>query len=127
MMFRTFAAVLLALTFNAGPLHGQTFRGAIQGTVIDSSGSAIAKAEGTTIGEETNFTRQTFTEGSGNYLFTELPLGSYRVSAEKSGFQKQIVTSIQVKVAAIPLVDLTLTPGRVTEVIEVAGKVPLVE
>jgi hypothetical protein len=61
-MFRTFAAVLLALTFNAGPLHGQTFRGAIQGTVIDSSGSAIPKAEVTVIGEETNFTRQTFTE-----------------------------------------------------------------
>jgi hypothetical protein len=127
MLFRASVIAVLSLTFNIGSLYAQTFRGAIQGTVIDSSGAAVPSAEVTVIGEETDFSRQAFTDASGNYAFTELPLGSYRVSAAKSGFQKQIVTGIQVKVAAIPRVDLALTPGQVTEVIKVVGNVPLLE
>src|SRR4051812_31912915 len=127
MMFRAIVAVILPLAFHVPSLYGKTFRGAIQGTVMDSSGSAVARTELTAIGEETNFVRQALTDDSGNYVFTELPLGSYRISAVKSGFQKQIVTGIHVKVAAFPRVDLTLVPGQVTEVIEVVGNVPLLE
>jgi hypothetical protein len=49
------------------------------------------------------------------------------VSAAKTGFQKQIVTGISVSVAAFPRVDLILTPGKLSEVVEVAGTVPLLE
>ena len=41
MIFRAIVAATVAFTFNAGLLHAQTFRGAIQGTVNDSSGSAV--------------------------------------------------------------------------------------
>jgi len=127
MTFRAIATVLLALTFNIASVEAQTFRGAIQGTVNDSSGSAIPRAQVTVTGEQTNFARQAVTDGSGNYLFTELPVGSYRVSAAKDGFQKQVATGIEVKVAALPRVDLILTPGLITEIIEVVGNVPLLE
>jgi Carboxypeptidase regulatory-like domain len=124
MKFRAIVPVILALIFNVNSLDAQTFRGAIQGTVNDSSGSAVPNTQVTVTGEQTNFARQVRTDGSGNYLFTELPLGSYKVTAVKSGFQKQVVTGIDVKVAALPRVDLTLTPGPLTEVIEIVGNVP---
>lgn len=127
MMFRAILAAILPLTLTVGSLPAQTFRGAIQGTVIDSTGSAVTAARVSVISEETNLARQTVTDGSGNYLFTELPLGSYRVSAAVNGFQKQVVTGIHIEVATSPRVDLILTPGQLTQVIEVAGSVPLVE
>jgi hypothetical protein len=45
MMFRTIVAVILTLTFNVDWTRGQTFHGAIQGTVNDSSGSAVPSAQ----------------------------------------------------------------------------------
>src|SRR5947208_10972271 len=98
-MLRAIIAVILALTSNAELLHAQTFRGAIQGAVMDFTGAAVSGAKVTAIGEDTNLARQVFTGDSGNYLLTELPLGSYRVTAEKSGFRKQIVTGIHLDVA----------------------------
>src|SRR5690242_16240738 len=127
MLFRAIFAATVAFIFNPGWLHAQTFRGAIQGTVYDSSGSAIPNAEVTATGEQTRLARQVITDAYGNYQFAELPVGSYRVTAARSGFQKQVVTAIEVKVAASPRVDLTLTPGVSTEVIEVLGDIPLVE
>ena len=53
-----------------------------------------------------------------------VPIGS---PPQRTGFQKQAVTGIEVKVAALPRVDLTLTPGLITETIEVVGILPLVE
>jgi hypothetical protein len=127
MIFRAIWAATVAFTLNAGLLHAQTFRGAIQGTISDSSGSAVPNAQVTVTGEQTQFVRHAVTGASGNYLFTELPVGSYKVTATKSGFQKQVVTGIDVRVATLPRVDLILTPGLLTEIIEVVGKVPLIE
>src|SRR5437660_8176620 len=120
MWFCVILAAILQLTLAVGSLPAQTFRGAIQGTVIDSTGAAVSGAEVKATGEDTNLSRQVFTGDSGDYLFVELPLGSYRVSATKTGFQKQIVTGISVTVAAFPRVDLILTPGKLSEVVEVA-------
>ncbi|MGH7487487.1 MAG: carboxypeptidase regulatory-like domain-containing protein, partial [bacterium] len=117
----------MAFTFNAGSMCAQTFRGAIQGTVTDSSGSAVARAQITVTGEQTKFARQVVTDTFGNYLVTELPLGSYRVNVAKTGFQGRIVTGIHVEVAVSSRMDLVLSPGQLTEVIEVVGILPLVE
>src|SRR5438045_5868932 len=105
----------------------QTFRGAIQGTVTDSSGSAVPVAQVTVASADTNLARQAVTDESGNYLFTELPLGTYSVSASKPGFRKQTATGVQVAAAASARMDLTLTPGASKEIIEVVANVPLVE
>jgi hypothetical protein len=83
MMFRTIAAVILTLTFNVDSMRGQTFRGAIQGTVNDSSGSLVPNAQVTVTGEQTHFVRQVVTDAYGNYSFTGLPVGSYRVTAQR--------------------------------------------
>ncbi len=128
MMFRAIAAItILCFSFAAGPMHGQTFRGGIQGAVTDSSGRSIGGAQVMAFSDDTHLVRQAITDESGNYNFTELPLGSYRIAGTKAGFQKQIVSGIRVEVAASPRVDLTLSPGQPSEIIEVVGLIPLVE
>src|SRR6516225_164863 len=108
-MFRAIVIKLaLSVTFCLDTMPAQTFRGAIQGTVTDSTGSTVPGAKVTVVSDDTNFTREVLTNDSGNYLFTELPLGSYNVSAEKSGFERQIATGVRVAVDTSPRVDLAL-------------------
>jgi hypothetical protein len=127
-MSRAIVAALIFLSFlPALPLAAQTFRGAIQGTVADSTGAAIPGAQITVTNNETNLVRQALTDGSGNYSFTELPLGSYSVAVEKTGFQQRIETGVRVEVGASPRVDVTLQPGQAKQVVEVQANVPLVE
>jgi hypothetical protein len=51
----------------------------------DSTGAAVANAQVTVIGEQAQFARVTLTGAAGDYSFTEVPLGIYKMGAEKSG------------------------------------------
>ncbi|MCU1275238.1 MAG: hypothetical protein JWO48_2669, partial [Bryobacterales bacterium] len=119
--------ILAALVLLAAASVAQTFRGAIQGTVLDATGAAIPGAQITVTSVDTNLVRQVLTDDAGNYAATELPLGSYRVTASKPGFRTETATGVQVTVAASQRVDLKLSPGETKETIEVTAAVPLVE
>lgn len=127
-MFRAIATALTLLAVTHGvPSWTQTFRGAIQGTVADSTGAAVPGAQVTVTSNETSLERHAVTDDAGNYSFTELPLGQYSVAAEKTGFQKRVSTGVRVDVGNSARVDVTLDPGQAKQVVEVAASVPLVE
>ncbi len=105
----------------------QTFRGAIEGTVLDSTGASIPGAQVTVTSLDTNLVRQVTADDSGNYAATELPLGMYKVTASKNGFRTETTSGIQVTVGAPQRVDLKLAPGDTKEIIEVTAEVALVE
>ena len=117
------AFVLLA----AAALSAQTFRGGIVGTVVDSTGAAVAEAKVTATNVGTGLTRDITTGSSGDFSFPELPLGDYTVTVTKEGFRTQTATAVRVMVGNPALVNLTLTPGQVTEKVEVNAQVPLIE
>ncbi len=123
-MFQRILAVSALLTV---ALHAQTFRGAIQGSVLDSTGAAVPGATVTVTSVDTNLSREAITDDAGNYLVSELPLGAYKVTASKTGFRTETMSGIQVTVAAAQRVDLRLSPGETRETIEVQADVPLVE
>ncbi len=108
-------------------LHAQTFRGSIQGTVTDSSGAAVSAAEVTVTSQETGLTRTSATNDAGEFLVSELPLGTFDVTVKKSGFRTQTVKGIKVQVSVSQRTDVQLAPGTVTETVEVNGQSPLVE
>jgi hypothetical protein len=108
-------------------LVAQSFRGGIVGTVSDVSGASVAGAQVTATNTGTGLARQATTDGNGNYTFTELPLGNYSVTVVKQGFRTETATKIQVAVEGPQRANVTLTPGRVEEKVEVEANVPLVE
>ncbi len=120
---------LLVLTFLAGlvALQAQTFRGSIQGTIADSSGGGIPGVEVSVTDSATGLVRRATTGDSGNYTFTELPLGTYVVSASKTGFGLQTSTPVQVLVGSAPRVDLVLSPGEAKTTVEVRANVEMIE
>jgi Carboxypeptidase regulatory-like domain/TonB dependent receptor len=123
-------ACLLALVIlMGGALTGaQTFRGTILGAVTDSSGAAVPGATVTIKNVDTGLTRTVTTTDDGSFAVPELPIGSYSVTAEKSGFKVGVVTGARVEVSAERRVDFSLQPGELAQRVEVVGEeLPMVE
>jgi outer membrane receptor protein involved in Fe transport len=119
--------MLLLVLVLVGTAIGQSFRGGILGTVSDATGASVADAKVTATNTGTGLIREGTTDADGNYNFTELPLGTYTVTATKQGFHTQLATNIQLGVEGPQRVNLTLSPGRVEEKVEVLADVPQVE
>ncbi len=119
--------MLLVIVLLAGVALGQSFRGGILGTITDASGASVADAKVTATNTGTGLVRESVTDADGNYNFTELPLGTYSITATKPGFRTQTAINITIGVEGPQRANLTLTPGRVEEKVEVQAEVPLVE
>lgn len=119
--------LLAFILFAVGILPAQTFRGAIQGTVTDTTGASVADAQVTILNTDTGARRAVVTDAAGNYNVTELQIGNYSVTATKAGFRTQTLKGIAVGVSASQRADVVLTPGKVEETVEVTADVPLVE
>ena len=119
--------LVVLIFFAASPLRAQVDTGAILGTVTDQSGAVISGATVTLKNEGTNAALATITEQDGTYKFTPLKIGAYTVSATFKGFQKTESRHIQVDVGAQVVVDLRMTPGNVTETVEVVATAPLMQ
>ena len=126
---RKWAAALAAfsLIFGASPGLGQTFRGALVGTVLDQTGGAIPGAKVTAKNQATGLARTTVTDDSGDFNIPELPIGVYSLAVEKAGFQTATVADLSVEVAKEQRVDVTLRPGAVTQEVTVSAESPQVE
>jgi len=116
--------VLLALP---GTGFSQTFRGGISGTITDSTGAAIPGAQVKVTSPGTGLTRTVFTNDLGGYQASELPLGTYSITVEKTGFRTTTLINIPVSVGSPARADARLATGMVQEVVEVNANVPLVE
>src|SRR5690349_6034403 len=62
----------------------------LEGRVYDTTGAAIAQASVTVVNPATGFSRSATTTATGDYQIASLPVGDYSVTADKSGFQKQV-------------------------------------
>jgi Carboxypeptidase regulatory-like domain/TonB-dependent Receptor Plug Domain/TonB dependent receptor len=115
--FLAFAAVFLAVTIASG----QTFRGTVLGTVTDETGAAVPGATVTVRNTDTGLLRTTESQANGSYAVPELPIGTYDVTIDKTGFQTSVTKAVPVTVAAEKRVDAALKLGQVTEQILVSG------
>src|SRR5262249_19678003 len=97
------------------------------GTVRDSSGALVANARVSVKNLDTNVTSSGQTNDSGNYTFPELPPGRYSVTVESSGFRREIRTGVDVVVNTTARIDFSLTPGDVSESINVSASAAVLQ
>ena len=116
----------ILLGFSA-PIVGQAVNATLLGTVTDSSGAAVSGAKMTISETNTGISRTTQTNESGNYVLPDLPPGTYKVTAEQSGFKRESRTGIDVIVNTTERVDLVLQPGNITETITVEAETPILQ
>ncbi len=122
----TRAAVVVAL-FVATPIYAQTATGTILGNVTDSSGAGVPGALVTATNVDTQFSRNTTTDGTGQYALRLLPVGKYKVGVALDGFKNFSQTGIALEVGRNARIDAVIEPGNVSEIVSVVSDAPLVE
>src|SRR6266478_3949001 len=108
-------------------MSAQSTGGRILGRVADSSGAVLANVKVTATNDATGIARETKTNASGDYVFPEVPVGTYTLSFDLSGFKTNVRKSVTLDVnQAIPL-NMTMQVGASKEVVEVTSEAPLVD
>src|SRR5579859_643345 len=123
---RTLASVCFLLCLS-GAIIAQTFRGGIQGTVTDSSGAAVAGADVTVKNTDTGLVRTAKTDDQGDFVVTELPLGTYSVTASKQGFGTKVLSGVSIAVSTNTRADVQLQPGEVKQEVVVTAEAPIID
>jgi hypothetical protein len=122
----TVLATLCLLLF-ASAAFAQSDRGTITGTVTDTTGAVVANAAIEARQLETGAVFPTSTTSTGNYTLSELPVGSYEVTAALSGFKKYVRTGITVQVAQTLRIDIPLEVGTSSESVTVSAEASLLK
>jgi hypothetical protein len=119
-MKRTWFAVVLVLSLGMAA-WGQTFRGAINGTVTDPSGALVSDAQVTATEKSTGVVHTTVTTSGGEFSFQDINPGAYVVSVVAKGFQKLNVENVTVTAGQVYTVPAKLTMGQESATIDVAA------
>src|SRR5260370_3622827 len=105
----------------------QSTGGRILGRVADSSGAVLAKVKVTATNEGTGISRDTETNDSGDYVFPEVPVGTYTLSFDSSGFKNLVRKAVTLQVNQVITLNMTMQIGASKEVVEVTSEAPLVD
>ena len=71
----------------------------ITGTVTDPSGAAVPGAQVTVNNAANGISHDATTNGSGDFLFAALPIGSYDITVTATGFKKYEAKGVVLSVA----------------------------
>ncbi|HEV3304957.1 MAG TPA: carboxypeptidase regulatory-like domain-containing protein [Candidatus Sulfotelmatobacter sp.] len=108
-------------------LTAQGTGGRILGRVADPSGAVLGNVKVTAINEATGIARDAQSNDSGDYVFPDLPVGTYTLSFELTGFKKDIRKNVSLDVNQIITLNTTMQLGAAQEVVDVTSEAPLVD
>src|SRR5688572_9916155 len=98
----------------------------IVGRVMDNSGGVLPGATVTVENTGTRDVRTAVTSGTGDYVFTLLPIGTYTVKIELEGFSAETSRAVLTSGDRVR-VDGRLSLGTVTETVEVSAEATLLQ
>src|SRR6516165_10388142 len=123
----TLFLVVLFCLLSSTLLPAQSTGGRILGRVADSTGAVIANVKVTLTNEATGVAAETSTNATGDYTFPQVPVGSYRLEFDLSGFKKNVQKGVQVDLNQVVTVNSTMQVGQTEETVEVSSEAPLVD
>jgi hypothetical protein len=116
----SFAALLISILFTFSVVLAQSAgnSGTIYGTVTDPTGAVVRGATVSIENPVSGLSRQTKTDSTGHYQFTNLPLNPYHLSISATGFGS-ISLDADVRSTVPITLNSSLTLGSTSTVIEV--------
>lgn len=103
-----------------------TVTGGINGTITDPQGGVVPNAAITVTNQDTNAVFTAQSNSAGGYRVPNLPPGKYRIETTVPGFSPVRTENIVVEVSQITNVDIPLTVGETTAVVEVTAEAPVI-
>jgi len=120
-------AVFVPIMGTLQQASAQEVTASITGTISDPSGAAIAGATVTATSQERGVAYTGTTNDSGLYRISQLPVGTYDLKVEKSGFALASHPAFVLTLNQVARVDVTLKVGQTSETVEVTGAAPVME
>src|SRR6188472_3809536 len=118
---------ICAFALTATSAAAQQTTGNIQGRIVDAQKAAVPGVTVTAKSVTTGFTRTEVSDAEGIYRLNGLPVGSYDVHAELSGFKAYDAKGIVVNVSSTTDLNVDLKLAGVTESVEVTAESPLIQ
>ena len=118
--------VALAL-ISALTAYGQSTAGEIAGLVSDPTGAAVPGVQITFTNENTGETKVVESSAAGEYLATQLQVGTYRAEVRSDGFRTVDRPGIALSALQSLRVDFVLELGQVTETVTITSQAPQVD
>src|SRR5262245_50221292 len=116
--------VILGFAFMVSP--GLAFaQASISGRALDEQQGLVPGAMITVRHLDTNATRTVVTSDTGRYHFPNLPVGTYELTVELSGFSKLVRTGIRLALNQDAVMDVTLQPATLAELVTVTAVSPI--
>ena len=104
------------------------YRGSIQGTVTDTQGGVIPGAKLTLTNLQTNQSMEATSNAVGVYSFGALPPSTFKLTAEKDGFQTKVLDNLHIIPEQPNNIDVKLEIGQVAQTVTVnASQTPLID
>lgn len=122
---KTLLAFLIVLTSANLSVSAQSTTAAISGTLSDERQGVIANANIVARNIATGETRNTTSDAEGRYRFANLSIGTYEVTVEARGFAKLLRQGVELLLNQDAVINLTLKPSNVQEVITVTENASL--
>ena len=120
-------ASLLILLSLAGVLAAQETRASILGRATDASGAVIPGVSIRATNTATNVVVSSRSNAEGNYEILYLVPGTYKLTAELTGFKTFVRDGIELRIGDRIAIPLAMEVGQVSEQVTVAEETPLLE
>jgi hypothetical protein len=119
-------ALVLALGLSSNA-YAQTGAASITGLLTDQSGAAAPGVTVTATNQATNVPYTAVSNNAGNYTITSVPIGTYMVKAELSGFKTATTKPFPLEAKQIARLDLKLELGAIEDKVEVTAEAPVLQ
>src|SRR5215475_11345814 len=121
-------ATLVLIILSCGrAAFSQGFQGGLRGQAIDPGGAIIPGVEVQLINVDTNATRMSVTNEQGQYNFSAINPGSYKIKATLPGFKTFERQGLTIGTQEFQTIDIKLEVGAVTEEVQVTAESPILE
>ena len=118
--FLTTLAALFAIS-SVNLIWAQQTLGSLNGTVVDTSGAAVAEAKVTVFNSQTGLQRTAITQQTGFFQIFNLPIGTYDVKVSHEGFDTTDLPGINIQEATATTLPVTLNVGHVSTSVTVTA------
>jgi hypothetical protein len=126
-MHKSILSFLFITLCTVATAFAQGGTGQLSGNVADANGAVVAGASIKLTSLTTAQDREAVTNDSGDFVFTLLPAGSYKLEVTAAGFRTVVVDEVKVNVTQTTTLPVRLDAATVSGMVTIEAEPPLVQ
>src|SRR5689334_7269574 len=126
-MHKSILSFLFIILCAVSSAFAQGGTGQLSGNVADANGAVVAGASIKLTSLTTAQDREAVTNDSGDFVFTLLPAGAYRLEVSATGFRTVVVDEVKINVTQTTTLPIRLDAATVSGMVTINAEPPLVQ